>query len=159
MRNLLLFVRMPKLEPSFNHCKVKILLSDSVWMHKMRQTWVQANNYWVHNARLLSLSFCLTGQVENLIIHLSRILIGNFVSFQFVVSSAQYAHYVFNAIDRDSNGSVSFEVIKRRRFHYRCSTPQHRILAINSTLRDSVACSICDENSNTEKIYEGALNN
>lgn len=31
--------------------------------------------------------------------------------FFFAVSTAQYAHYVFNAIDRDSNGSVSFEVI------------------------------------------------
>lgn len=29
----------------------------------------------------------------------------------FAVSTSQYAHYVFNAIDRDSNGSVSFEVI------------------------------------------------
>ncbi|KAG5685021.1 hypothetical protein PVAND_014224 [Polypedilum vanderplanki] len=29
--------------------------------------------------------------------------------FPFGVSTAQYAHYVFNSIDRDSNGSVSFE--------------------------------------------------
>lgn len=38
----------------------------------------------------------------NFLIHLSHF---------FSVSTAQYAHYVFNAIDRDSNGSVSFEVI------------------------------------------------
>lgn len=31
--------------------------------------------------------------------------------YHFTVSTAQYAHYVFNSIDRDSNGSVSFEVI------------------------------------------------
>ncbi|KAL7029345.1 hypothetical protein ACKWTF_006199 [Chironomus riparius] len=29
--------------------------------------------------------------------------------FPFGASTAQYAHYVFNSIDRDSNGSVSFE--------------------------------------------------
>lgn len=48
---------------------------------------------------------------SNLLKHYRMILIFFLVFLVILVSTAQYAHYVFNAIDRDSNGSVSFEVI------------------------------------------------
>lgn len=44
------------------------------------------------------------------VVNIYRVLC-SFSETQFAASTAQYAHYVFNAIDRDANGSVSFEVI------------------------------------------------